>query len=58
LRGASAEREFQCKKIVALCTGVPVDKVEEVSRFLSPSLLFFCCGVALAERRLVRCSMI
>jgi regulatory protein SWI6 len=30
LRGASAEREFQCKKIVALCTGVPIDKVEEV----------------------------
>ncbi|KAI0255978.1 hypothetical protein BJV78DRAFT_1174834 [Lactifluus subvellereus] len=30
LRGASAEREFQCKKIVALCTGVPVDKVEEM----------------------------
>jgi regulatory protein SWI6 len=32
LRGASAEREFQCKKIVALCTGVPVDKVEEVCK--------------------------
>ncbi|KAI0305819.1 hypothetical protein B0F90DRAFT_1693739 [Multifurca ochricompacta] len=30
LRGASAEREFQCKKIVALCTGVPIDKVEEM----------------------------
>jgi regulatory protein SWI6 len=30
LYGASAEREFQCKKIVALCTGVPIDKVEEV----------------------------
>ncbi|KAA1475471.1 transcription factor [Dentipellis sp. KUC8613] len=30
LHGASAEREFQCKKIVALCTGVPVDKVEEM----------------------------
>ncbi|KAI0343078.1 apses-domain-containing protein [Trametopsis cervina] len=30
LRGASAEREFQCKKIVALCTGVPMDKVEEM----------------------------
>lgn len=28
LRGASAEREFYCKKIVALCTGAPVDKVE------------------------------
>lgn len=31
LRGASAEKEFMCKKIVALCTGIPVDKVEEVS---------------------------
>ncbi|KAH9967163.1 transcription factor [Russula dissimulans] len=30
LRGASAEREFQCKKIVALCTGVPIDKIEEM----------------------------
>ena len=35
LQGASAEKEFQCKKIVALCTGVPIDRVEEVS---SPSL--------------------
>ena len=33
LQGASAEKEFQCKKIVALCTGVPIDKVEEVSRW-------------------------
>lgn len=32
LQGASAEKEFQCKKIVALCTGVPIDRVEEVSR--------------------------
>lgn len=30
LRGASAEKEYQCKKIVALCTGIPIDKVEEV----------------------------
>ncbi|KAI9063892.1 transcription factor [Trametes sanguinea] len=30
LEGASAEKEFQCKKIVALCTGVPVDKVDEL----------------------------
>jgi regulatory protein SWI6 len=30
LRGASAEKEYMCKKIVALCTGIPVDKVEEV----------------------------
>ncbi|KIY49965.1 apses-domain-containing protein [Fistulina hepatica ATCC 64428] len=28
LKGASAEKEFQCKKIVALCTGVPIDQVE------------------------------
>ena len=33
LQGASAEKEFQCKKIVALCTGVPIDRVEEVSRW-------------------------
>jgi regulatory protein SWI6 len=31
LQGASAEKEFLCKKIVALCTGVPLDKVEDVS---------------------------
>ena len=31
LQGASAEKEFMCKKIVALCTGVPLDKVEDVS---------------------------
>ena len=31
LRGASAEKEFQCKKIVAMCTGVSIDKVEDVS---------------------------
>lgn len=30
LQGASAEKEYQCKKIVALCTGIPLDKVEEV----------------------------
>lgn len=30
LQGASAEKEFQCKKIVALCAGIPVDKVEEM----------------------------
>ncbi|KAF8916007.1 hypothetical protein CPB85DRAFT_1291084 [Mucidula mucida] len=30
LRGASAEKEFMCRKIIALCTGVPVDKVEEM----------------------------
>lgn len=31
LKGSSAEKEFQCKKIVSLCTGVPMDKVESVS---------------------------
>lgn len=30
LQGATAEKEYQCKKIVALCTGLPIDKVEEV----------------------------
>ena len=35
LQGASAEKEFQCKKIVALCTGVPIDKVEEVGGSLA-----------------------
>jgi hypothetical protein len=30
LQGASAEKEYQCKKIVALCTGLPINKVEEV----------------------------
>lgn len=33
LQGATAEKEFQCKKIVALCTGLPIDKVEDVSHF-------------------------
>lgn len=36
LRGASAEKEFQCKKIVAMCTGVAIDKVEEVSHRFAP----------------------
>jgi hypothetical protein len=31
LQGATAEKEYQCKKIVALCTGLPIDKVEDVS---------------------------
>ncbi|KAF8159447.1 transcription factor [Crassisporium funariophilum] len=30
LQGASAEKEYQCKKIVALCTGLPIDKVEDM----------------------------
>ena len=46
LHGASAEREFQCKKIVALCTGVPIDKVEEVSPQMSLSLLEEADGLA------------
>ncbi|CAL1715041.1 unnamed protein product [Somion occarium] len=28
LQGASAEKEFQCKKIIALCTGVPISEIE------------------------------
>lgn len=31
LHGASAEKEYQCKKIVALCTGISVDKIDDVS---------------------------
>ena len=38
LHGASAEKEFMCKKIVALCTGVPLDKVEDVGFQLYPVL--------------------
>lgn len=34
LEGASAQKEYECKKIVALCTGVPLDKVDEVSGWL------------------------
>ncbi|KIJ20891.1 hypothetical protein PAXINDRAFT_66463 [Paxillus involutus ATCC 200175] len=30
LQGASAEKEYQCKKIVAVCTGIPIDKVEDM----------------------------
>lgn len=30
LQGASAEKEFQCKRIVSLCTGVPLNQVEQV----------------------------
>ncbi|KAL4065852.1 hypothetical protein V8B97DRAFT_2021001 [Scleroderma yunnanense] len=30
LQGASAEKEYQCKRIVALCTGIPLDKVEDM----------------------------
>ncbi|KAJ7066621.1 transcription factor [Mycena amicta] len=30
LQGASAEKEYQCKKIVALSTQLPIDKVEDM----------------------------
>jgi regulatory protein SWI6 len=40
LQGASAEKEYQCKKIVALCTGIPIDNVEEAS-FLC---FLVCCN--------------
>ncbi|KAF8586039.1 apses-domain-containing protein [Ramaria rubella] len=30
LEGASADKEFQCKKIVSLCTAVPMDQVEQM----------------------------
>ncbi|KAJ7224299.1 transcription factor [Mycena pura] len=30
LQGASAEKEYQCKKIVSLCAQVPIDKVEDM----------------------------
>ena len=49
LRGASAEREFQCKKIVALCAGAPVDKVEGVCLFES--------SFPRIAHVLIRCSM-
>lgn len=38
LQGASAEKEYQCKKIIALCTGIPIDKVEEVSCYNPPAV--------------------
>ncbi len=44
LQGASAEKEFQCKKIVSLCTGVPIEKVEDVRAailYLSSHLIVF-----------------
>lgn len=33
MKGDSAEREFLCRKIVAICTGLSVQDVESVSRF-------------------------
>lgn len=43
LRGASAEKEFMCRKIIALCTGVPVDKVEEVRAHPTPRSYELTC---------------
>lgn len=37
LYGSSAEKEYHCKKIVALCTGISVDKIDEVR----PEFLLF-----------------
>ena len=37
LQGASTEKEYQSKRIVSLCTGIPIDKVEDVSAY-------FHCG--------------
>lgn len=48
LQGASAEKEYQCKKIVALCTGIPVDKVEEVSRLVVNSGRVHCVYACIA----------
>lgn len=41
MQGASAEKEYQCKKIVALCTGISIDKVEEVGVSIQLLLLSF-----------------
>ena len=49
LQGASAEKEFQCKKIVALCTGVPIDKVEEVSRSARWAELADCYSLSMVR---------
>lgn len=46
LQGASAEKEYQCKRIVALCTGTPVDKVEDVSRLVVVNLELVHCVYA------------
>ena len=46
LEGASSLKEFQCKKIVAMCTGIPIDKVEDVS--LAP-LSFKLAGTNFSE---------
>jgi regulatory protein SWI6 len=50
LQGADLLKEFQCRKIVALCTGQPVDKVEQVSGFFGTSV-FLRPNVPTAARR-------
>ncbi|TCD71837.1 transcriptional regulator swi6 [Steccherinum ochraceum] len=30
LKGSSAEKEFQCKKILSLCTGIPIENIEDM----------------------------
>lgn len=47
LQGASADKEYQCKKIVSLCTGVPIERIEEVFIPLA--------GFVLHSRYLSRC---
>jgi hypothetical protein len=49
LQGASAEKEYQCKKIVALCTGIPIDNVEDVRNTSSR----VSCGLTFSL--LIRC---
>lgn len=44
LQGASAEKEYQCKKIVALCAGIPIDKVEDVCLLFYFSPWLEACG--------------
>ena len=49
LQGMSADKEYQCKKVVALCTGIPIDKVEDVSGLMAGNVpclfthLIFSC---------------
>ena len=49
LQGASAEKEYQCKKIVSLCTGIPIDKVEDVSRLVVVNLEPVHCVYACSD---------
>ena len=50
LQGASAEKEYHCKKIVALCTGISVDKVDDV-RISFYFLLHSLTYLSLSENR-------